>query len=131
MRLTNEVKDYIANRVEQLLPQPCQSEALKTLEEEGERVAAELSAKIRALVNETLIEFVEKHPEAEGSSFNYSYRNGYYLCTSESTLQKEVRQAVDARNEFKRTIIVMAHIDAANCTSSVELDEAIVRLVNR
>ena len=131
MRLTNEVKDYIANRVEQLLPQPCLSEALVELEEEGERVAAELSAKIQALVDETLIEFVEKHPEAKGSTFDYSYRNGYVLCTRESNLQKELRQTMDARNEFKRTIIAMAHIDAANCTSSVELDEALVKLVNR
>lgn len=133
MRLTNEVKAYIERRVEQLVPKSCLEAQLSTLQEEGDKVAEELNAKISALKQEALNEFVKAHPEALGSEFNLNRYGSTYFAysTRYSELQKELDQAIALRREIVKNTIAMAHIDASSCSNSAELDEAIVRLVNR
>jgi hypothetical protein len=133
MKLTSEVKAYIAKRVEQLVPKSCLEDQLVALQEAGDEVAKELNAKILALKQETLNEFVEAHPEALGSDFSVNrYGNEYFIySTLRSELQKELTQAMTLRREVVETTIAMAHIDASSCSNSAELDEAIIRLVNR
>ena len=133
MRLTNEVKNYIEKRVEQLVPKSCLEAQLSELEEAGERVAAELNAKIALLMKETLDEFVKTHPEAEGSDFDFNrYGSNYFIYTTRhSALSKELRQANELRKELVNNIVAMVQFDAANCKDSIALDERIVELVNR
>ena len=133
MRLTNEVKTYIEKRVEQLVPKSCLEDQLNALQEEGDKVAEELNAKISALKQETLSEFVKAHPEALGSEFSFNrYGSEYFVySTRHSELQKELTQAQALRKEVVENTIAMAHIDASCCSNSAELDEAIIRLVNR
>lgn len=133
MRLTNEVKAYIEKRVEQLVPKSCLEDQLAALQEAGDEVAKELSAKILALKQEALNEFVKAHPEALGSEFElYKYGKEHVVCNiRHSELQKELTQAIELRREVVENTIAMAHIDASSCSNSAELDEAIIRLVNR
>jgi hypothetical protein len=133
MKLTNEVKTYIAKRVEQLMPKSCLEDQLIALQEAGEEIAKELNAKILALKQETLNEFVKAHPEALGSEFEFNrYNNNCIVCnTYNSELQKELSQAMALRREVVENTIAMAHIDASSCSNATELDEAIVRLINR
>lgn len=133
MRLTNEVKTYIEKRVEQLVPKSCLEDQLAALQEEGDKMTKELNAKILALKQETLNEFVKKHPEAIGSEFTFNRYGGenFVFSTRGSELQTELTQANILRKGIVENVIAMAHIDASCCSNSAELDEAIIRLVNR
>ena len=133
MRLTNEVKNYIEKRVEQLVPKSCLEAQLNELEEAGDRVAAELNAKVEALMKEMLNEFVKTHPEAEGSEFHFNkYGSSYFVYnTRHSALSKELVQANELRKELVNNIVAMVQFDAASCKDSIALDERIVELVNR
>lgn len=133
MRLTNEVKTYIEKRVEQLVPKPCLEAQLAELQRLGNEFAKELNAKISALRQETINELVKAHPEALGAEFQFNrYGSEYFVFSAKgSELHQELIQATNLRKEIVENTIAMAHIDAACCSSSAELDEAIVRLVNR
>jgi hypothetical protein len=133
VRLTNEVKAYIEKRVDQLVPKSCLENQLAELQEAGDEVVKELNAKILALKQEVLDEFVKAHPEALGSEFELNrYGSGYFVySTRHSELQKELTQANELRKELVNNIVAMVQFDAANCKDSIALDERIVELVNR
>lgn len=132
MRLTNEVKSYIGKRVAQLVPKSCLETQLQELQELGDAVAVELNAKLTALLQEALNEFVKAHPEATGSEFIFNrYNSTISYNAQNSELQIELHQANVLRRETIENIVAMAHIDASCCSNSAELDEAIISLVNR
>lgn len=133
MRLTIEIKQYIRDRLNVLVPEPYQKQMLVDLENEAHSLESEAAVQIQAVLDAVTEEFIKTHPVASGCEFEIYRVNPLQikLYTHTCTLDSDLKEAQRQRNQLIEQLVAMAQIDATSCTNSIELDEVLVKLANR
>lgn len=133
MRLTNEVKDYIKKRVEQLVPEPIEKTHVEAFRSLLDETCLEIADKLNEVIALKIDELVAKHPELAGLQFKVARYGTCPICYEDerTKIVTELREANIFRDCHIDNIIAMAQFDAQNCKDSIQLDERIVELSNR
>lgn len=133
MRLTNEVKDYIKKRVEQLVPKSIEEAHVETFRELLDEACLDIASKLDELICKKTDEMVTRFPDLMGLQFKVARYGTCPICYEDghTKIVTELREANILRDQYIENIIAMVQFDAQNCKDSVQLDERIVELANR
>ena len=131
MKLTNETKEYVSRRVQQLVGKLPNETRLEAIREEANAIATELSNMLTKKIEETIDEFVKKYPDAKGIQFITDYNNKVLPELRFCKLAKDLNKELDLKQDAVGITIAMAQIIASKYNDILELDDAIVELVNR
>jgi L-lactate utilization protein LutC len=131
VKLTSETKEYISRRVRQLVAKLPNESRLEAVKEEANSVAVELSNKLAKMIAEATDEFVKKYPDAKGIQFVSDYGNRVLPEVRFCKLAKDLDKELASKCDTVDITIAMAQITASKYNDVMELDDAIVELVNR
>ena len=131
MRITNDIKDFIAKKVEAKIAPVSIEQDFEAAKAVAEQFGRDLSDKLNDIANKDFEDFLKLHPELANSSLTSPINNyhKFYIAYSGSEICKEYREQIELRKEYVTEVIQRVCIDATSCKDTEELLALIDRIV--